>query len=132
MTYEIRKIGTMRGIVINGRVRSNLFSNPFEFKMLETCANDLDIRRAVFQYYSSKFTVKKSERKLGFLRLFYETKQLGLIDNGILVITLRASDALDLEDMFKTQKEYALYKNVVKNKDIIMSICKANYHELLS
>ncbi len=137
MTYEIRKIGSMRGVVIDGRIRSNLFSNPFEFKMLENCAYEADIRRYVFMTYAGMFSLKKSERKLGFLRVFYDKKQLGLIDNGIFVITLSANDPerliawLTIDELTKDRKEYALYNSVVKNKDVIMSICKAKYDNIV-
>lgn len=132
--FSIRSIGQLYGLVIDNKVVSNLFSNPFEFKLLKSYDTEFMnlTRDAVFKHFSGMFSIKNTTRKLGFHRLFYKfgsiNVQLGLIDNGILVITLPCNNPetiikyVDVDEIIQANRDLILCNSVLKNRDTISRI----------
>ena len=131
---SIRRIGSLYGVVMDNKVVSNLFSNPFEFKLLEQHDHELMnlASVAVFNHFIGMFSIKNSTRKIGFRKLFYKfgtnNVQLGLIDNGILVITLPCTNPetilkdINIDEVIQARRDMNLCNSVLKNRDIITAL----------
>ena len=131
MAYSIRRIGSMYCVVRGSTVCSNLFSNPFEFKMTNNDDKDDPIAtELVFNHFKSRFLIIQSTRKIGFPRVYYHfgthKRQLGLIDNGILVVTIPCLNpmdySLDLDEIQTAKQDLRLNKCVIKNRDLILKV----------